>query len=333
VGDRAAVEEETGVKHASPHMPPMDPREIGKEVGKEATKAAKSARASFIDLLHAIARAWDGFLFERRVPMMAAGLAFYFILGLVPFLFLFAATSGYILRANPDMLAQINANVLELLPPVVGEKLLSQVERAASNWQALGLVGLGSLVFVAMGLFDGLDEGMNAVMGSRKKMGFLKGRILSLAYIVGAILFFSVAAAAGYSLNLLEALPAFQKNPTLIQFIGKYFSSWVFALFLFILYMTLPIKTPRFFQAALISLAVAGAWSMLQRLGTFVTAGLSRRQAIYGMLGGTAVFLTWMYLLAFLILLGARILDFWRGTPRPTPTDADEYAQVSADEP
>ncbi len=314
-------------------MPPLDPREIGKEVGKEATKAAKSARASFIDLLHAIPRAWDGFLFERRVPMMAAGLAFYFILGLVPFLFLFAATSGYFLRANPGMLAQINTAILELLPPVAGEKLLSQVERAASNWQALGLVGLGSLVFVAMGLFDGLDEGMNAVMGTRKKIGFLKGRILSLAYIVGAILFFSIATAAGYGLNLLEALPAFQKNPALIQFVGNYFSSWVFALFLCILYMTLPVKTPKLFQAAAISLAVAGAWSMLQRLGTSVTAGLSRREAIYGALGGTAVFLTWMYVLAFLILLGARILDFWRGTPQATPTEADEYAPLSTDGP
>lgn len=304
-------------------MPPIDPREIGKEVGKEATKAAESARASFVDLLQAIPKAWDGFLFERRVPMMAAGLAFYFILGLVPFLFLFAATSGYFLKANPAMLAQVNANVLELLPPVAGETLLSQIERAASNWQALGLAGLVSLVFVAMGLFDALDEGMNAVMGTRKKIGFLKGRILSLAYIVGAIVFFSMSAAAGYGVNLLGTLPVFQKNPALLEFVGRYFSSWVFALFLFILYMTLPTKTPKLLRAAVIALAVAGAWSLLQRLGTIVTAGLSRRQAIYGALGGTAVFLTWMYLLAFLILLGARILDFWRGTPRAAPAGAD----------
>lgn len=310
-------------------MPPIDPREIGKEVGKEATKAAESARASFVDLLHAIPRAWDGFLFERRVPMMAAGLAFYFILGLVPFLFLFAATSGYFLRVNPGILAQVDANVLEILPPVVGETLLSQIERAASNWQALGLAGLVSLIFVAMGLFDGLDEGMNAVMGTRKKIGFFKGRILSLAYILGAILFFSVAATAGYSLNLLAALPVFQKNPAMIDFVGRYFSSWVFALFLFILYMTLPIKTPKLLHAAVIALAVAGAWSMLQRLGTFVTAGLSRRQAIYGAVGGTAVFLTWMYLLAFLILLGARILDFWRGTP-PGAAPAEKAAPEEA---
>jgi membrane protein len=319
------------MKHSTHHRPQIDPREIGKEVGKEATKAAKSAKESFFDLLHAIPRAWDGFLFERRVPMMAAGLAFYFVLGLVPFLFLLAATSGYFLRVNPGIQAEVNSTVLELLPSVMGDRLLSQIERAASNWQALGLAGLVSLVFVAMGLFDALDEGINAVMGTRRKVGFFKGKVLSLAYILGAIIFFSIAAASGYSLNLLEQLPAFQKNPGLIEFVDQYFSSWVFALFLFVLYMTLPVKTPRLIRAALIALAVAGVWSLLQRLGTFVTAGLSRRQAIYGALGGAAVFLTWMYLLAFLILLGARILDFWRGAPPDRPPEVDEREEPSSE--
>ena len=63
----------------------------------------------------------------------------------------------------------------------------------------------------------------------------------------------------------------------------------------------------------------------------FVTAGLSRRQAIYGALGGAAVFLTWMYLLAFLILLGARILDFWRGGPPEPPADANEEPVPSSE--
>jgi uncharacterized BrkB/YihY/UPF0761 family membrane protein len=95
--------------------------------------------------------------------------------------------------------------------------------------------------------------------------------------------------------------------------------------------MTLPVKTPRLIRAALIALAVAGVWSLLQRLGTFVTAGLSRRQAIYGALGGAAVFLTWMYLLAFLILLGARILDFWRGAPPIRPPEVDEREEPSSE--
>jgi membrane protein len=300
-----------------PSIDPMD-------VGRHATKAASTGKATIVGLFRAIQRAWDGF-FERRVPMMAAGLAFYFLLGFIPFVFLVAATSGYFLRTNPELLHQIDASILTLLPPGIGERILVEIQGAAANWQAFGLLGLVSLVLVSMGLFDALDEGINAVMGTHKKVGFFTGRIISLAYIVGAILFFSVAAVAGYTLNLMETLPFFQENPAVTEMAGKGFSAWVFAAFMLGLYMTLPVKTPKLFHAVVISLAVTGAWAVLQKLGTYVTAGLSRRQAIYGALGGAAVFLTWMYLLGLLILLGARILDFWRGTPDPPPTDIDEY--------
>jgi YihY family inner membrane protein len=168
------------------------------------------------------------------------------------------------------------------------------------------------MVLVAMGLFDALDEGINAAMGTRKKVGFLAGRALSFAYVVGAILFFSLAAAAGYWVKLFATTPFFQRHPALLDAYGRYFSVWVFGVFLLVLYMTLPVRTPKFFQALVIAVIVTAAWSILQRLGTYITAGITRRQAIYGALAGAAVFLTWMYLLAMLILLGARILDFWR---------------------
>lgn len=246
--------------------------------------------------------------------MMSAGLAFYFLLGLIPFLFIVAATSGYFLKNNPGIYEQMGQTVYQLLPPGIVDGVLNQIASAATNWQALGALGLVTLVLVAMGLFDALDEGVNAVMGTQKKVGFLTGRLISLAYVVGAILFFSVAAGAGYSLELFAQLPFFQEHPAVIDTAGRYFSEWVFAIFLLALYMTLPVKTPKFYQAVVIALAVTGAWTGLQKLGTYITAGITRRQAIYGALAGAAVFLTWMYLLAMLILLGARILDFWRGS-------------------
>ncbi|MCZ6765851.1 MAG: YihY/virulence factor BrkB family protein [bacterium] len=276
-----------------------------------------------LGFLRAVRRAADGF-FERRVPMMAAGLAFYFLLGLIPFLFIVAATSGYFLKNNPGVYNEMASTIQNLLPPGSGETLLAQISSAASNWQALGGVGLFTLLLVAMGLFDALDEGINAVMGSKKKVGFLTGRIISLAYVVVAILFFSMAAAAGYTLKLFSQLSIFQNYPLLVELSSRYFSTWVFAVFLFALYMTLPVKTPRWWHAIVIALAVTWAWTSLQQLGTIITAGITRRQAIYGALAGAAVFLTWMYLLAMLILLGARILDFWRGGEGPSAMDADE---------
>jgi membrane protein len=274
-------------------------------------KIASKIKRFFVGVIQAIVRSWHG-LFERRIPMMSAGLAFYFLLGLIPFLFILAATAGYFLKNNPGIQDQLSATVVEFFPQGMGDRLLPHIGSTAEGWQGFGALGLLGIVLVAMGLFDALDDGINAAMGTRKKVGFLTGRIISLAYVVGAILFFSVAAGASYSLKLFAALPVFQQYPALVEMPGQYFSMWVFAVFLLALYMTFPVKPPKFLHAVVIALIVTVAWSILQRLGTYITAGITRRQAIYGALAGAAVFLTWMYLLAFLILLGARILDFWR---------------------
>jgi YihY family inner membrane protein len=281
-------------------------------------RAARVFRAAVFGLVKAVRDGWHGF-FERRVPMMAAGLGFYFLLGLIPFLFIMAAISGYFLKNNPGIYEQVTITATQILPPGIGEDVMAQIQSASKNWKGLGALGLVSLIFVAMGLFDALDEGINAVMGAKKKVGFLTGRIISLAYVVGAIVFFSLAATAGYTIDLFKTLPFFQEHPGIVLVLGRYFSEWVFAVFLLALYMTLPVKTPKLIQAVVIALAVAGAWSVLQKLGTVITAGITRRQAIYGALAGAAVFLTWMYLLAILILMGARILDFWRSGDEDTP--------------
>ncbi len=266
---------------------------------------------AILALLRTIRNSWRG-LVERRIPMMSAGLAFYFLLGLIPFLFIIAATGGYFLKQNPGLYNELSATVIEFFPQGMGSKVIPHIAEAAGNWKGFGALGLFSMFLVAMGLFDALDEGINAAMGTRKKVGFLTGRIISLAYVVGAILFFSVAAGAGYGVKLFATLPFFQQHPALLDLFGRYFSIWVFGVFLLALYLTLPVKTPKFIHAVVIALIVTAAWSILQKLGTYITAGITRRQAIYGALAGAAVFLTWMYLLAMLILLGARILDFWR---------------------
>jgi membrane protein len=274
-------------------------------------KIASKIKRFFVGVIQTIMRSWHG-LFERRIPMMSAGLAFYFLLGLIPFLFILAATAGYFLKNNPGIQNQLTTTVVEFFPQGLGDRLLPHIGSTAEGWQGFGAFGLLGIVLVAMGLFDALDDGINAAMGTRKKVGFLTGRVISLAYVVGAILFFSIAAGASYSLKLFAALPVFQEYPALVEMPGRYFSMWVFAVFLIALYMTFPVKPPKFLHAVVIALIVTVVWSVLQRLGTYITAGITRRQAIYGALAGAAVFLTWMYLLAFLILLGARILDFWR---------------------
>jgi len=252
--------------------------------------------------------------------MMAAGVAFYFLLGLVPFLFITLAIAGYVFRKNPAFYEMLSANLLGLLPPGLGEKILLQINTAASNWQTFGALGFFTLILVSMGLFESIDWGINGAMGTRKKVGFLKGRLIFLAYVTGAILFFSIAAVADHMIQLVLAAPALEELVAYLNIPRRAFSMGVFAIFLFVLYATIPARPPKIIRGFIMALIVAAIWGYLQKMGASLTVSVTRRHAIYGALAGGTVFLTWMYLLALLILLGATILDVWERRGRGSKT-------------
>jgi membrane protein len=260
---------------------------------------------------------------RRLVPMMAAGVAFYFLLGLVPFLFITLAIAGYVFRHNPQAYDYLSDTLLGLLPPGLGEKILSQISSTAASWQAFGVLGLISLFFVSMGLFESIDWGINGAMGTRKKVGFLKGRLIFLAYLGGAILFFSIAAVADYVVQIILAAPALETFSAYVHIPRRAYSMAAFSVFILILYVTVPVRTPKILRAAVVALGVSVVWALVQKLGASVTVYITRRHAIYGALAGGTVFLTWMYLLAMLILLGATVLELWeRAAGRRKPGGA-----------
>ncbi len=242
--------------------------------------------------------------------MMAAGVAFYFLLGFIPFLFITIAIAGYVFRKNPETFNILSHNLLAFLPPGFGEKVLETVVSTVANWQTIGIIGVFALFFVSMGLFESIDWGMNGAMGTKKRMGFIKGRLIFMAYVFGAVVFFALGAVADYAINLMLAEPVFE--PITRSIPRRAFSMAGIWGFLFILYMTFPVKTPKWHRALLTSLVVTILWAYMQKMGAELTIYFSRRHAIYGALAGGTLFLTWMYVYALLILMGATVLDVWR---------------------
>jgi membrane protein len=242
--------------------------------------------------------------------MMAAGVAFYFLLGLIPFLLITTAVSGYLFRTHPEWLDQMSTNLLAILPPGLGAKVLGTVGSTVANWQTVGFLGVVALLFVSMGLFESLDWGINGAMGTTKRMGYLKGRLVFMAYVFGTIAFLSLGAVADYAVNIVISVPAF--DPVASHIPRRAVSLAGIWLFVFILYMTFPVRTPKWHRALSVAFVVAAAWGYLQRIGASLTVSISQKHAIYGALAGGTVFLTWMYMLALIVLMGATILDVWR---------------------
>ncbi len=254
---------------------------------------------------------------------MAAGLAFHLLLGLIPFLFITTAAAGFFFQNQPISESNLYDTLLGLLPPGAGEAVLGNITSLVQSWEGFGVLGLVSLFFVAAGLFESLEWSINGAMGSRRKVGFLHRRLLTLAYVMGAMLFFSVAAVGDYAFQLLLAAPGLQELTSVIHIPRRAFSTGSFTVFLLILYLSIPARRPQLLRAVIVAIGVAAGWALLQKLGATVTVYISRRHAVYGALAGGALFLTWMYLLALFILLGALILDVWSRAVQRLPLDFD----------
>ena len=260
---------------------------------------------------------------QRMVPLMAAGLAFHLLLGLIPFVFITAALAGFVFKNQPVSETNLYDTLLGLLPPGAGEAVLDNISSLVQSWQGFGILGLISLFFVAAGLFESIEWSINGAMGSRRKASFLRKRLNTITYVMGAMLFFSVAAVGDYAFQLLVAAPGLSELASTFHIPRRAFSMGAFAVFLLILYLSIPARRPQIWRAVIVALIVACAWAILQKLGATVTVYISQRHAVYGALAGGALFLTWMYLLATFILVGALSLDVWARTAERVPLDAE----------
>ena len=63
--------------------------------------------------------------------------------------------------------------------PARAKRSSGNIADLVQSWQGFGILGLVSLFFVAAGLFESLEWSINGAMGSRRKVGFLKRRLLT----------------------------------------------------------------------------------------------------------------------------------------------------------
>jgi membrane protein len=268
-----------------------------------------------------ILRIWQCYT-RRLVPFMAAGIAFYFLLGLIPFLFITTAVSGLLFRRNPEAFSSLSQNMLAILPPGLGDRILVTLASTVDSWHTFGALGLVALILVSMGLFESIDWGINGAMGATKRISFIKSRLLFMAYVFGAVVFLSLGAVADYTVSIVLAAPAFE--PITSHIPRRTLSMAGIGLFLFILYLTIPVKIPKWYRALIVAFAVASIWALIQLMGAELTVYITRRHAIYGALAGGTFFLTWMYMFSMLILMGATVLDVWRRMTCDPPETSDD---------
>jgi membrane protein len=244
--------------------------------------------------------------------LLAAGVAFYAFLALAPMLAAMLLTWGLV--ADPRDVQDTVRGLASSLPRDAADLIAGQLQQVAGTAGAKKGAGLGlALVLALYGAMSGAKAVMtalNVIHGEAEGRGFLAMNLTALAITAGGVL----AALAGVGtiaiIAFVEKLMAGMGE--LAHVAARAGTLGVAALVLLTVvsavYAYGPNRHPRRWRWISWGAAVATLlWLAATGLFSLYVAHVANYNATYGSLGAVVALLTWLYVSAYVVLLGAEL--------------------------
>jgi membrane protein len=266
---------------------------------------------------------------QDNISLIASGVAFCAVLAIVPMLGAIVLSYGLVATGETVI---ANVQSLTAMMPTEAAKLigeqLAKLVATSDDKKGLGLIiALAIALYGAMKGASAIVTALNIAYDEEETRGFVKLNLVALAITAGAVLLALIAATAITAMAGLEALFPAAPGPLLI--IGKILSYAVMVAVGAAAAATLYRYAPDRDQAKWTwltpgSLLASVAWMIMTvGFGVYV-ANFGSYDATYGSLGAAIVLLTWLYLSAYVLLLGAEFnCELERQTARDTTKGAE----------
>lgn len=269
---------------------------------------------------------------KDNVSLIAAGVAFYAFLAFVPLLATMVLTYGLV--AEPSSVVSHVQALTAAMPAdaatIIGDQLQSIVTEAGSK------KGIGLLIAIALSLYGAMKgaaaivTATNIVWDVEDTRSFVKRTALNLILTVGAVLGLLLAVVGISVLGFLDhLLPASAPIVHLLLKIGFWVLAAAAVSFgVAVIYRYAPNRPePEWRWISPGSVIATLVWLIATAGFGFYVANFGNYNATYGSLGAVIVFLTWIYLTAYILLMGAELNA---ETERQTDEDTQEKGQSAS---
>jgi len=247
--------------------------------------------------------------FADRGTHLAAMVAYFALLSFVPLVFLALALFGLAHRAEAsDFFIK---ELKHAFPGTSVHSIITLVHRAQNNAAALGIIGGVGLLWSSLSFFSALESAFNIVYGLPNRR-FLHGKGIAAALMASVLttLFVSLVVGAFGGSVLMHHL-RFADSAAVADIVSLGASLAGVFVFLLVVYRWLP-NTHVSFRDALPG-AIAGALALEV---SFLALPFFVRHASLNVtlrtLGGPAILIVWLYVMANVIVFGAEINWWWR---------------------
>ena len=275
--------------------------------GRHATSPLQIPWLGWKDVL---SRTWAE-IFDDRLLSVAASIAFFAILAIAPGISVLFSIYG--LAGDATLRPEQLTAIMALLPDGAQQIVLDQALRLSEHpqgklsWNLL--LGVAVAGWSANAAVKGLFDGLNVIYDETEKRSFIKFNAISMMATIGGILL------------LLSAMVIIAVTPVILQYLPlasaleasiTYLRWPIFYLFgamaIAILYWIGPSRRPpRFIWVVPGALIAALLWGVVSAAFSWYVARLGNYSAMYGSLATIIVFMTWLWISAAIVLVGAEL--------------------------
>ncbi len=246
-------------------------------------------------------------------PALAAAIAYRALFSFFPLaLFLLAVSSSFVISATEAHVVSF----VESFLPTAGNLVRDNVAAVQRTRGAVGTLAALGLAWSAASVFAAIDRAVNRAWGATAQRPFWQRQALALAMVLGIGLLFvlSTLTPTFYSLLRRIELPMLGIHPfnsTLVgwlTFLGPMLLDYAVFLMLYRLLPVVPIGWREVLPGAL---AASSAWQMAKFGFNLYVKSFARYNLVYGSLTAIIVFLTFTYIAAVILVMGAEFTATW----------------------
>jgi len=257
------------------------------------------------------------YLMTTEVHTYAFSVAANFILAFFPFIVLLMTMTAHVFHSQP-MTNVVKLLLLDFLP-ANQSFIVRNLDAMVNAKQGVRLFSLAILLFTSSGVFLPLEVALNRVWGIDTNRSYFRNQLVSLmlAFIVGLLALFSVAATAGIQIPLYAAFSG--SGDFIVRSISfvmmKVFAFTASVGLFFFIYWLLPNGKVQARSVLPAAFTVGIVWELSKYIYIVMLPWLDFKE-VYGPFSISVSLMFWAYLSGTLLLAGAHL----SASPTPSKT-------------
>jgi membrane protein len=280
----------------------------GQAVAEERRRILTSVRSIVRD-----ARAVATSFGDDECPFLAGAVAFQIFFATIPLLALIVGVLGFVYGSERAQ-QQLVELIRDIYPSATAQE--TRIARQLVDGRAISLsIGIVGTLLATGAIHSALDKALAAVLGTGGKRGFVRGNAEAFAFVAVIALLSVVSIAVSYAAlgaeGALTAAGLGGAMQTVLWLVSPFLGLLAGFVLFYCVYRFIPRSRVRPRTARTAALVSAVLWEAAKFAFGFFTRSLGIF-SVYGPIAFAAALLTWIYVTAVIILIGAEVIKLKR---------------------